>query len=153
MVKKLVNALRVVVCAVLTVQLMGCGTIIYPERKGQKAGHIDAGVAILDGIGLLLFIIPGIIAFAVDFNNGTIYLPGTSRVSLDMKYIKQVKFDARHASAASIAGIIKEQTGFDIALDQPNIRISRLKSVDGLTAKFAKALQAKQNEQIVLLNN
>ena len=150
MVKKLVNALRVIICAVLTVQLMGCGTIIYPERKGQKAGHIDAGVAILDGIGLLLFIIPGIIAFAVDFNNGTIYLPGTSRVSLDMKDIKQVKFDARHASAASIAGIIKEQTGFDIALDQPNIRISRLKSVDDLTAKFAKALPAEQNEQIVL---
>ncbi len=150
MVKKLVNALRVIICAVLTVQLMGCGTIMYPERKGQKAGHIDAGVAILDGIGLLFFLIPGVIAFAVDFNNGTIYLPGTSRVSLDMKDIKQVKFDARHASAASIAGIIKEQTGFDIALDQPNIRISRLKSVDDLTAKFAKALPAEQNEQIVL---
>lgn len=150
MVKKLVNALRVVVCAVLTVQLMGCGTIMYPERKGQKSGHIDVGVAILDGIGLLFFLIPGVIAFAVDFNNGTIYLPGTSRVSLDMKDIKQVKFDARHASVASIEGVIKEQTGFDIALDQPDIVISRLRSTDDLTAKFAKVLSVNQNERIAL---
>ncbi|MDO8580349.1 MAG: hypothetical protein Q7S13_02595 [Candidatus Omnitrophota bacterium] len=150
MVKKSVNALRVVVCAVLTVQLMGCGTILYPERKGQKSGHIDVGVAILDGIGLLFFLIPGVIAFAVDFNNGTIYLPGTSRVSLDMKDIKQVKFDARHASTASIEGIIKEQTGFDIALDQPDIVISRLRSTDDLTAKFAEVLSVNQNERIAL---
>ena len=78
MVKKLVNTLRIFICAVLIVQLMGCGTILYPERKGQKSGNIDVGVAILDGIGLLLFIIPGVIAFAVDFYDGTIYLPGTS---------------------------------------------------------------------------
>ena len=78
MVKSLVNTLRVLICAVLMVQLMGCGTILYPDRKGQKSGKIDAGVAILDGIGVLCFIIPGVIAFAVDFYNGTIYLPGTS---------------------------------------------------------------------------
>jgi hypothetical protein len=29
----------------------------------------------LDGIGLLLFFIPGVIAFAVDFATGAIYLP------------------------------------------------------------------------------
>jgi hypothetical protein len=77
MVKRLVHALRIFICIVLIVQLTGCGTILYPERKGQKNGKIDAGVAILDGIGILLYIIPGVIAFAVDFYNGTIYLPGT----------------------------------------------------------------------------
>jgi len=81
MYKKLVNTLHVLICAVLILQLAGCGTIMYPERKGQKSGKIDAGVAILDGIGLLFFLIPGIIAFAVDFNNGTIYLPGTAKNS------------------------------------------------------------------------
>jgi len=79
MIKTLVNTLRIFICAVLMVQLMGCGTILYPERKGQNSGKIDTGVAVLDGIGLLLFVIPGIIAFVVDFYNGTIYLPGTSR--------------------------------------------------------------------------
>lgn len=57
--------------------LSACGTIMYPERKGQIDGKIDPTVAILNGIGLLLFLVPGVIAFAVDFSNGTIYLPGT----------------------------------------------------------------------------
>ncbi len=78
MFKTLGKPLRIFICAVLMVQLMGCGTILYPERKGQTGGRIDTGVAVLDGIGLLLFVVPGVIAFAVDFYNGTIYLPGTS---------------------------------------------------------------------------
>lgn len=57
--------------------LGACGTIMYPERKGQIDGKIDPTVAILNGIGLFFFLVPGVIAFAVDFSNGTIYLPGT----------------------------------------------------------------------------
>ena len=53
----------------------GCGTILHPERRGQPAGRLDWGIVALDALGLLLFFIPGVIAFAVDFNNGTIYLP------------------------------------------------------------------------------
>jgi len=78
MFERLSLTLRVFICGVLMVQLTGCGTILYPERKGQKSGKIDAGVAILDGIGVLCFIIPGVIAYVADFYNGTIYLPGTS---------------------------------------------------------------------------
>src|SRR5689334_12007234 len=55
--------------------LASCGTILYPERRGQTAGRLDVGVVALDGIGLLLFLVPGVIAFAVDFATGTIYLP------------------------------------------------------------------------------
>lgn len=53
--------------------LSGCGTIFYPERRGN-ATKLDPGVAILDGIGLLFFILPGVIAYAVDFTTGCIYL-------------------------------------------------------------------------------
>ena len=88
--KTLDNTMRASICAVLAVQLIGCGTILYPERTGQRSGHVDVGVALLDGIGLFFFLIPGIIAYAVDFSNGTIYLPGTSMSSIDMKNIKQV---------------------------------------------------------------
>jgi len=55
--------------------LPGCGTILYPERKGQPAGPIDWKIVALDGIGLLFFFVPGVIAFAVDFVTGAIYLP------------------------------------------------------------------------------
>lgn len=59
----------------LLIQIAACGTLLYPERRGQKTGQIDAGVAILDAVGLVFFIVPGLIALAVDFATGAIYLP------------------------------------------------------------------------------
>ena len=59
----------------LKVSTVGCGTILYPARRGQPAGRLDWGVVALDAVGLLFFFVPGVIAFAVDFNNGTIYMP------------------------------------------------------------------------------
>jgi hypothetical protein len=79
--------------AVLAAALSGCGTLLYPERKGQSGGRIDPSVAILDGIGLLLFLIPGLVAFAVDFSNGTIYLPGTKHSS-NLDEVSEVKMTA-----------------------------------------------------------
>ncbi len=70
-------SVRLVIAALL-VNTASCGTILYPERKGQIDGELDAGVVVLDAIGLLFFLIPGVIAFAVDFSNGTIYLPSGS---------------------------------------------------------------------------
>lgn len=56
----------------------GCGMILHPERRGQPpGGSLDWSIVALDGIGLLLFFIPGVIAFAVDFATGAIYLPPT----------------------------------------------------------------------------
>src|SRR5262249_47382389 len=72
---RLPSILKGAITAVLVFQLAGCGTILYPERRGQVGGRLDVGVVVLDAIGLLFFLIPGIIAFAVDFSNGTIYLP------------------------------------------------------------------------------
>ena len=54
----------------------GCGTILHPERRNQPpGGGLDWGIVALDTVGLLLFFIPGVIAFAVDFATGAIYLP------------------------------------------------------------------------------
>lgn len=54
----------------------GCGTILHPERRNQPpGGGLDWGIVALNTVGLLLFFIPGVIAFAVDFTTGAIYLP------------------------------------------------------------------------------
>jgi len=54
----------------------GCGMILHPERRNQPpGGNLDWSVVALDAVGLLLFFIPGVIAFAVDFTTGAIYLP------------------------------------------------------------------------------
>jgi hypothetical protein len=149
MYKKLTKISYVSVCAVLVFQLVGCGTIMYPERKGQKSGKIDAGVAILDGIGLLFFLIPGVIAFAVDFNNGTIYLPGTAMNTLDPNTIKQVKFDPKVSTRASIERMIKEETGTTISWSQPDMQITKLGSSDDMTFQFAQVLPVLRDNQIV----
>lgn len=62
--------------------LQGCGTLIYPERDGQARGELDASIVLLNGLGTLLFFVPGVIAFAVDFSTGAIYLPGGKQASL-----------------------------------------------------------------------
>jgi hypothetical protein len=54
----------------------GCGMILHPERRNQPTGGgMDWSIFALDAVGLLLFFIPGVIAFAVDFSTGAIYLP------------------------------------------------------------------------------
>ncbi|WP_050986112.1 hypothetical protein [Schlesneria paludicola] len=59
--------------------LSGCGTLLYSERVGRPhTHHIDWKVAAMDGLGLLLFFVPGVIAFVVDFSTGAIYLPPES---------------------------------------------------------------------------
>jgi hypothetical protein len=113
---------------------------MYPERKGQKSGQIDVGVAVLDGIGLLFFLIPGIIAYAVDFSTGTIYLPNTSRSSLDIKNFKEVKFDPKNSSMVRIEEIIKNETGYDVNQYQSRMQIVRLESSEDMLAHFEKAL-------------
>jgi len=146
--KIFVNSLRLSLCAVFTLQLMGCGTLMYPERRGQRGGSLDAGVAVLDGIGLLFGIIPGVIAFAVDFSNGTIYLPSRTHLGfLDLKHIKEVKFDPKHTSLASIEGMIKDNTGCEVKFDQDNIRLSKLKSLNEMKEQFAN-VERGTNERI-----
>src|SRR5690349_15356530 len=66
---------RIGTAAVLSL-FAGCGMIMHPERRNQPSGGgIDWTVFALDTVGLLLFFFPGVIAFAVDFTTGAIYLP------------------------------------------------------------------------------
>ncbi len=66
---------RTVLLSALAGGASGCGTVLHPERRGQDAGPLDWKIVALDALGLVLFFVPGVVAFAVDFSNGTIYLP------------------------------------------------------------------------------
>jgi hypothetical protein len=125
------------VAAALAVQAGGCGTLFYPERKGQEDGKVDPKVAILDGIGLLFFIIPGVIAFIVDFDNGTIYLPGTHRdhsrdtdsraeAPVEEEIWAAVRVGPAGLDAAAIREVVGRNTGTWIDLDDPRLEISRV---------------------------
>ncbi|MFP2769336.1 hypothetical protein [Oceanisphaera sp. KMM 10153] len=92
------KTLALVLAGTLTTQLAGCGTVFYPERKGQISGRIDPVVAIANGVGLLFFIVPGVIAFAVDFATGAIYLPGGGRTELQPNATPDSLNDSLYAS-------------------------------------------------------
>ena len=54
----------------------GCGTLFFAQR--QKAPHserLDPNILILDAVGLIFWVFPGLIAYGVDFYTGAIYLP------------------------------------------------------------------------------
>jgi len=146
------SALRLLMCGVFTMQLIGCGTLMYPERRGQRGGKLDVGVTVLDAVGLLFFIIPGVIAFCVDFSNGTIYLPERGlRDHLSLNNIREIRFDPKHNGMASVERIIKNETGQEVSLDQENVRIVKLRSAHEMMGQFAKAMPLIQNDRIALL--
>lgn len=95
----------------------GCGTIFYPERRGQERGDLDIGIVLLDGIGLLFFLIPGIIAYAVDFSTGAIYLPPEEEGLLDTdgsSRAPDLQIPTEELTAERLATELSEKTGKDI---------------------------------------
>lgn len=119
----------------------GCGTIFHPERKGQPAGPLDWEIVALDAIGLLFFFIPGVIAFAVDFNNGSIYLPAERRATtappaheVSQKSAKKplvsVPMPEGRMTRAAIEKTLKEQSGHDIRLVRGEYQTKSLESLD-----------------------
>jgi hypothetical protein len=111
---------------------------MYPDRRGYHGGRIDPGVAILDGIGLLFFIIPGVIAFAVDFSDGAIYYPSYHH---DERFgaLRRIPFDRSGNRKAQIEAIVRARTGRDVDLDRADVRVIELSSIDELPARFAAA--------------
>jgi hypothetical protein len=141
---------NIIITILLVFQLTGCGTLLYPERRGQIAGHLDVGVVILDAVGLLFFIIPGAIAFAVDFSNGCIYLPARPVIIEHSVVLRQIKFDPKHTSLAQIQRIVKDQTGYAVDLTQGNVRVSRLKSRDDMMMHFAQVIADIRKNRLAL---
>ncbi|MDV6318979.1 hypothetical protein [Chromohalobacter sp. HP20-39] len=102
--------------------LSGCGTVFYPERKGQPSGRIDPAVAIADGVGLLFYIIPGVIAYAIDFSNGTIYLPSRDTAQVDTLHFED-ELDTK-----TLESMLAERTGESVRLDDELVRVERVAS-------------------------
>jgi hypothetical protein len=127
--KRLVAAL---VSAGLVLQLASCGTILHPERRGQPPGRLDPGIVLLDAVGLVLFFVPGIIAFAVDFSNGTIYLPpeyGAAPLP-EIHELRTVRMSPAELTPERVAEVVREQTGRSVRLEAGGYRATRLDQLD-----------------------
>ncbi|GAB3465432.1 polyribonucleotide nucleotidyltransferase [Azotobacter salinestris] len=95
----------------LTTQLSACGSIFFPDRRGQIEGQVDFLVVGLDAIGLLFYVIPGVIAFAVDFTTGAIYLPPGERYSVAPESLRDTLDADGRVDPARLRTLIERETG------------------------------------------
>lgn len=106
------------------IAISGCGTIFYPERKGQLSGDIDPAVAVANGVGLLFFIVPGVIAYAVDFSNGTIYLPSRTSGDIDTQPLDD------NMDIVALEKLLSEQAGQPVTLQSELMKVEEVDSLD-----------------------
>ena len=111
-------------CAVLSAalfsQLTACGTLFYPDRRGQIDGRIDPAIVAFDAIGLLFYVIPGLIAFGVDFATGAIYLPD-AKYSVAPEKLKDAVSEDGSVDKAKLKAILERETGRSLPLDDPRL--------------------------------
>jgi hypothetical protein len=113
----------------------GCGSILYPERIGQpRCGPLDWKVVALDTIGLLFFFVPGVIAFVVDFVNGTIYLPAGQHGHVEKTFGRQefVKIDVppEELDRARIEQVVSRHVNKGVQLDDGTYETRKLGHLD-----------------------
>ena len=112
----------------------GCGTILHPERRGQPAGRLDWKIVALDGLGLFFFFIPGVIAFAVDFATGAIYLPNTyvghSSQPHSTRELVTLQVKEEKLTPAKIEEVVSKHTQREVRLLPGQYETAELNSVD-----------------------
>nr|MBF0683554.1 polyribonucleotide nucleotidyltransferase [Pseudomonas sp.] len=104
----------------LFTQLAACGTLFYPDRRGQIDGKIDPAIAALNAVGLLFYIIPGLIAFGVDFATGAIYFPDEEYSVAPEALHEAIGADGQ-IDATRLKAIIERETGRQVPLDDPRM--------------------------------
>ena len=131
------------VCLAFSLQLVSCGTLLYPERRGQRSGQLDVAVVLLDAVGLLFFIIPGVVAFAVDVDTGAVYLPSGHRsgerrssAAENMRIVHSA--GPERLNPESLSAIICAATGRPIYLDDPNVMIEKTEKSVNIAAELTR---------------
>lgn len=110
----------VLVAALLT-QVTACGSIFYPDRRGQIDGKIDPAIAVLDAVGLLFYVIPGLIAFAVDFTTGAIYFEPGKTAQVDPQTLKPAINADGTVDNHKLQAILESELGRNLPLDDPRL--------------------------------
>jgi hypothetical protein len=128
--------LALLVVAALTLPSTSCGTLLYPERRGQPRGVIDPGVLLLDAVGLIFFVVPGLVAFAVDFSTGAIYYPpapyGGPITQNGMRRDDLVRVDVpkEELTQTKIEQVVSQETGKPVSLEPGKFRAAEMSDLD-----------------------
>lgn len=107
--------------ATLLTQLTACGTLFYPDRRGQIEGKVDPVIVALDAIGILFYVIPGLIAFGVDFATGAIYYPSGTTAQVDPAKLKPAVNADGSIDNSKLQAILESELGQRLPLNDPRL--------------------------------
>jgi hypothetical protein len=128
--KTLKHGSALLLVSVMLLNILSCGTLLYPERRYAEVGSLDPGVVILDAIGLLFFVVPGIVAFGVDFATGAIYYPkdevGAVPSSFDPDKTEVVWVEPEELDRETIENVIAQRSDREIDLTGEELRVYEL---------------------------
>jgi hypothetical protein len=124
----------------------GCGTLLHPGRRHRAhSGRIDWTIAALDGCGLLLYFVPGVVAFAVDFYTGAIYLPrgrysqnGSQENPGSDTKLQKIAIPQDQLNEQKIEQVVSEYVGDPISLIDTNARFSPLRSLEDFSDQYRR---------------
>tara|TARA_R110001583_G_scaffold70832_1_gene200022 strand:- start:202 stop:672 length:471 start_codon:yes stop_codon:yes gene_type:complete len=135
---------RGIAAALLITQVTACGTLLYPERRGQTNGQIDIGVAALDAIGLLFFFVPGVVAFGVDFITGAIYLPGGGMASLTEDELNTIKNGPDSIDVEKFKTVMAQRSDIQLPKDTYSDQLSVMAMSSTQSLKTAMGLSTER---------
>ena len=110
-----------VVVAALLSQLTACGSIFFPDRRGQIDGKIDPMIAVLDAVGLLFYVIPGLIAFGGDFATGAIYFPPGKTAHIAPEKLHEAIGEDGKVDNTKLQAILESELGRSFPLNDPRL--------------------------------
>lgn len=129
------RSLSSLLVAAVAMHAVSCGALIHPDRIGQPhRGRLDTSIVLLDALGLLLFFVPGVLAFVVDFATGAIYLPAYEYGAKDDPEREGdfvvVRVDPKTLTRERLEEILTEKTGKAVRLDAGTYEARRLQKID-----------------------
>ncbi|HOO39334.1 MAG TPA: hypothetical protein PLU81_04725 [Deltaproteobacteria bacterium] len=151
MVSRLKRFLSTVILVTMLVSLTSCGYFLYPERRYQQKGELDFPIMILDGSSLLFAAITGqaaiavigVVALAVDFTSGSIYLPAKDKKA----GLEVFPFDnTKPLTKTDLESILSEYSGSPVHIDTDSIAVVDIGNMD--TEGIGEILQGLNAESI-----
>lgn len=136
--------LPIALSGMMIVSLTACGTLIYPERNTHNSSKLDLSIVALNAIGTILFFVPGVVGFAVDFITGAIYLPNGQVSYLDEAQRLHYQ-DRGNISQREINQILSQHS-----LDFQNINIENWQTKD---IQDASQIALLQHQGSLVLNH
>jgi len=126
----------------IAISSAGCGTVMHPERRGQsRGGPIDWEVAAFDALGLVLFFVPGVICFAVDWYNGTLFLPShsTGAIPSTKGEFVAIQIGRENLTPTGIQTAIQQHRSVNVSLEPgtyETIELDRIEDFDQALAQL-----------------